>query len=301
MARRARAFLAVVGGRYAIFYLFVLPFATATTLFGVWPIAESMRVAFVDSFTALAGNPRYVGFTNFRNVLTAPEFYDSLWRTLLYTGLAVPINVVLALALGLLLSHPALGRGRTLFKLAVFLPVVCPEAASYIVLKAMFQQDYGVVNHVLLRLGLPKYAGLTTPATAFATLLVIETWSHVGLYTVIFLTNIQLLDRNLEEAAALDGARRAQALRLVVLPQLRPAVVVNTLYALIEFLKTFSVVYIVSRGGPNFATNFISYYAWTKFSTAQYGEATAVATILFAIVLMVSAAGYALAARGDHR
>ena len=75
----------------------------------------------------------------------------------------------------------------------------------------------------------------------------------------------------------------------------------TAVYALIEFLKTFTVVYLVSRGGPRFTTNFVSYYAWMKFSSAQYGEATAIATVLFAIVFVISGAAYWLMTRGDYR
>jgi ABC-type sugar transport system permease subunit len=276
----------------AIFYVLIAPFALTTALFGIWPIVESIRVAFTENYTALSPHPTYVGLSNFASVLAAPTFHNSLWRTLLYTAVAVPVNVATALALALLLSHPAIRVGRTLYKLALFLPVVCPEVAGYIVLKTMFNQDFGAVNRILLLIGLPAFPGLTTPGSAFLTLLAIETWNHVGLYTILFLTNLQFLDKGLTEAAAIDGAGRWRTLVHVVAPQLRPAIVVNSLYALIEFLKTFSVVYVVSRGGPNFSTDFISYYAWTRFGAAQYGEATAVATIIFALVCALSALVY---------
>jgi ABC-type sugar transport system permease subunit len=188
-----------------------------------------------------------------------------------------------------------------LCKLAVFLPVVCPEVAGYIVLKTMFNQDFGAVNRILLLLGLPAFPGLTTPWSAFATLLAIETWNHVGLYTVLFLANLQMLDKALEEAALVDGAGRWQRFRHVVVPQLRPALVVNGVYALIEFLKTFSVVYLVSRGGPAFSTEFVSYFAWNRFAAAQYGEATAIATILFALVFVLSGIAYRFVGPGARR
>jgi multiple sugar transport system permease protein len=282
-------------------YIFIAPFAVSTALLGIWPIVESIRIAFMESYSALSNTPRYVGFANFRSILLSPDFLDSLWRTLLYTSLAVPINVAIALALALLLSHPALRRGQTIFKLAVFLPVVCPEAASFIVLKSMFHQDYGVINYSLRSLSLPTFGGLTTPLTAFITLLSIETWDHVGLYTLIFLTNLQLLDKSLEEAAAIDGANRRQAFFNIVIPQLRPAIAVNAIYALIEFLKTFTVIYIVSRGGPQFSTTFLSYYAWMKFGSGQYGEATAVATLLFVLVFVITGAAYWFMNRSDYR
>jgi len=287
--------------RDAVFYLFLAPFALTIALFGIWPIVESVRVAFTQGYTGLSPEPVYNGFAKFASVLQTSSFRNSLWRTLLYTLAAVPLNLAVALALALLLAHPALKRGRVFFKLAIFLPVVCPEVAGYIVLKTMFNQDFGAVNRILLLLGLPAFPGLTTPWSAFATLLAIETWNHVGLYTVLFLANLQMLDKALEEAALVDGAGRWQRFRHVVVPQLRPALVVNGVYALIEFLKTFSVVYLVSRGGPAFSTEFVSYFAWNRFAAAQYGEATAIATILFALVFVLSGIAYRFVGPGARR
>lgn len=282
-------------------YLFILPFAALTILFGIWPIAQSIQVAFTDSYTALSDQPRYVGLENFRAIFADRLFHASLKATVLYTLASVVLNVGLALALALLLAHPLLKRGRTLFKLAIFLPVITPDIASFIVWKWMFNQDFGVVNAVLLSLGMPPFAGVTAPSSAFVTLLIVELWHHVGLYTIIFLTNLQLLDPALDDAAAIDGVNRWQRLRYVTIPQLRPAIAVNTVYALIEFLKTFTVIVVITKGGPNFATNFVSYYAYVKFDAAQYGEATAMATVLFVVVFVIAAGTYWFMERGDQR
>ncbi len=268
--------------------LFVLPFALLTLLFGLWPIAEGMRIAFVDSTTALSDAPHYVGFANFRTILTDPAFLSSLWRTLLFTAVSVVVNVVLALALALMLAHPGLRRGRLLFKLAVFLPTITPDVAGYIVWKWAFNEDFGVVNHALAGLGLPEFGGVTHPGSAFLTLVIVEIWCHVGLYALIFLTNLQLLDRGIEEAAAIDGANRLQRFLHVVLPQLQPAITINAVYALIEFLKTFTVVFVITKGGPNFSTDYLSYFAYQQFNTGAYGDAAAVATLLFVIVLVIA-------------
>lgn len=284
-----------------ILYVFILPFALLSIVFGVWPIAQSIYLAFTESYTALSDKPVFVGLDNFHTILTDAMFLSSLWLTLLYTIVSVVLNVGVALGLALLLSHPILERGRTLFKLAIFMPVITPEVAGFIVWKWMFNQDFGVVNAVFLDLGLPPFGGMTTPVSAFITLVIVELWHHVGLYTLIFLTNLQLLDRSLSESAQVDGASRWQHFRHVVLPQLRPALAVNTIYALIEFLKTFTVVMIMSKGGPNFATNFVSYYAYTRFDSAQYGEATAMATVLFAAVALLTLGALHFVNRSDYR
>src|SRR5580692_2353654 len=135
--------------RYHALYLFLGPFAVLTALFGLWPIAESIRVAFADSQTALSDQPIYVGLENFRTIFADPALLSSIWRTASFTAVSVLLNVSLALALAMLLSHRLLERGRTLFKLAIFLPVITPDAASFIVWKWMFNQNFGVVNHLL--------------------------------------------------------------------------------------------------------------------------------------------------------
>lgn len=282
-------------------YLFLLPFAVLSIVFGVWPIAQSLYVAFTESYTALSPNPKFVGFENFQTILSDPMFLSSMWRTVAFTALSVVLNLAVAMGLALLLAHPLLSAGRTWFKLAIFLPVITPDVAGYIVWKWMFNQDFGVVNAVLLNLGLPTFSGVTQPGSAFLTLLTVEMWCHVGLYTLIFLTNLQLLDRSLSESAEIDGASAWQRFRYVTLPQLRPAIAINGVYALIEFLKTFTIVVVITRGGPNFSTNFVSYYAYTKFDSAQYGEATAMATVLFVAVAVCAVGLLWFINRGDYR
>src|SRR5665213_1243152 len=103
--------------RNSTLYLFLGPFAILTAVFGLWPIAESIRVAFADSQTALSDQPVYVGLENFRAIFADPAFLSSIWRTAAFTIISVVLNVALALALALLLSHRLLERGRTLFML----------------------------------------------------------------------------------------------------------------------------------------------------------------------------------------
>jgi ABC-type sugar transport system permease subunit len=297
--RGSLASSAVTAWRHRALYLFVAPFALITCLFGLWPVVMSVIVAFRDSYTALGDTPAYVGLDNFRHVLSDETFRSSLWATLLFTGISVPLNVALALALALFLSLKRLARGMPLFVFALLLPVVTPEIASFVVWKWMFDQSFGAVNAALVGLGLPPFAGITRPVPAFLSLLLVELWHHIGFFALIFLSNISLLDPALSEAARMDGAGAWARFWNVTLPQLRPAIVINMVYATIEFLKTFTAVVVITKGGPNFATNFVSYYAYTRFSAGEYGESTAMATLLFAIVLAVTALLYRLSARAN--
>ncbi|MEO1105009.1 MAG: sugar ABC transporter permease, partial [Pseudomonadota bacterium] len=230
--------------------------------------------------------------------LTDPIFLDSLWRTLVYTFFAVVVNVSFALLYAVILNSKAIGWGRTFFKVAMFLPVVTPDLAGYVVWRWLYDQSFGAVNAALALVGLPAFGGIASVDTATVAILIAELWHHVGFYTVIFLANLAIVDRSLEEAARVDGASRWEVFRYVTLPQLRPALLINGVYAIIEFLKTFTVVVIITKGGPNGTTNFVSYYAYQLFEQGRYGEATAMATVLFAIVAIVALTAYRL---GDKR
>ncbi len=271
-----------------LFWLFALPFAALTAVFGVWPILLSLQVSFTASATALRPDPEYVGWANYAAVFADPVFLASLWRTLLYTFLAVISTIVLALGYALLLHSPLIGPGRTFFKVAIFLPVVTPDVAGYVVWRWLYDQSFGALNVALKLLGLPTFGGLASVDTVLGAVLVAELWHHVGFYVVIFLANLALLDRGQSEAADIDGANAWQKFWHVVLPQLRPALLVNSVYALIQYLKTFTVVAVMTKGGPNESTNFVSYYAYQLFDQGRYGEATAMASVLFALVILLA-------------
>jgi ABC-type sugar transport system permease subunit len=280
------------------FLLFALPFAALTGIFGLWPIVLSIQVSFTSSATALKSAPTFVGLQNYATILADPQFLESLWLTLIFAALAVLANVGFALSYALLLNSKLITRGRTLAKLLLFLPVVTPDVAGYVVWRWLYDQSFGAVNAALALLHLPAFGGVASGGTAMLAVLIAELWHHAGFYVVIFLANLAICERALDEAADIDGARTWQKLLFVTLPQLQPAIVINTVYALIQFLKTFSAIVIMTKGGPNGATNFLSYYAYQFFDQARYGEATAMATILFAIVLLVAMSVYVLGERG---
>jgi ABC-type sugar transport system permease subunit len=284
--------------REGVFYLFALPFAALTILFGLWPILLSIQVSLTASASALKPHPVFIGFANYAAVLADPVFLASLWRTLLYTVLAVAANVGFALAYAMLLDSKLIGRGKTFLKLAVFLPVVTPDIAGYVVWRWLFDQSFGALAAALKLIGLPAFGGIASPATAMIAILLAELWHHAGFYVLIFLANLAVCDKALSEAADIDGANRWQKFVSVILPQLRPAITINLVYAIIQFLKTFSVVVVMTKGGPNDATNFVSYAAWQMFDQGQYGQATAMATVLFGIVILVGLGTYRATDRG---
>ncbi len=282
----------VAASKVWVFYAFALPFALLTIIFGLWPIVLSFSVSLTKSATALRSEPTFVGLENYVRVLSDPIFLRSLGATLIYTVLAVVANLLFALCYAKVLNSTLIGPGKTFFKVAMFLPVVTPDLAGYVVWRWLYDQSFGAVNALLELLGLPAFGGIASVDTAMVAILIAELWHHTGFYILIFLANLAICDKALEEAASIDGASLWQRKLFVVLPQLRPAIVINGVYALIQYLKTFTVVVVMTKGGPNGATNFVSYYAYSLFDQGRYGEATAMATILFVIVALVGIIAY---------
>ena len=292
-----QAHLAITPQQRLIFLAYVAPFAVLTLLFGLWPILLSLKVSLTASASALKPDAVFVGFANYRAVFADPLFLDSLKRTLIYTALAVVLNVGFALGYALLLNSPLIDKGKTVFKIAIFLPVVTPDLAGYVVWRFLYDRSFGAINALATALDLPLFGGLSSPNTVTLALLIAELWRHAGFYVIIFLANLALCDKALVEAASLDGANRWQIFRHELIPQLRPAILINGIYALIQFLKTFTVIVVMTKGGPADLTNFVSYYAYQLFDQGRYGEATAMGSILFACVVAAALAAYALGNR----
>ena len=292
-----QAHLAITPQQRLIFLAYVAPFAVLTLLFGLWPILLSLKVSLTASASALKPDAVFVGFAKYRAVFADPLFLDSLKRTLIYTALAVVLNVGFALGYALLLNSPLIDKGKTVFKIAIFLPVVTPDLAGYVVWRFLYDRSFGAINALATALDLPLFGGLSSPNTVTLALLIAELWRHAGFYVIIFLANLALCDKALVEAASLDGANRWQIFRHVLIPQLRPAILINGIYALIQFLKTFTVIVVMTKGGPADLTNFVSYYAYQLFDQGRYGEATAMGSILFACVVAAALAAYALGNR----
>lgn len=230
-----------------LLWLFVLPFAALTAVFGVWPIVLSVQTSFTASASALKPSPTWVGLANYASIFADPVFLASLWRTLLYTLLAVISTLSLALLYALLLNSVSIGRGRTFFKLAVFLPVVTPDIAGYVVWRWLYDQSIGAINVALGVLHLPAFGGLASTSTVLPALLVAESWHHLGFYVFIFLANLALCDKGQIEAATMDGANEAQILFSVVLPLAMPVVATASIITFLLNWAQWLPVLVVSR------------------------------------------------------
>jgi len=284
--------------KYWLLYIFISIFAGISVVFGIYPMISSIYYSFFKGSTILTSRD-FIGLSNYLSLIHDEYFWKSFRITVIFTTISVPVNIVAALLLSALLNYRGIKFGRVFFKLAIFIPYITPDVVGAVVWKQVFNTN-GAMNSLLTIIRLSPINWLTSPGSAIGVLAFVELWKHVGLYTIIFLTNYQLIDKTLYEAATIDGASTFQAYRFITIPSLRPALTLNGTYAIIQFLKTFTVARIITFGGPNYSTNFLSYYAYSKYERMNFGSATAIATFLFFFILLVTFAGKSLATRRER-
>ena len=240
-----------------------------------------------------------LGLENFRYIFTDPVFLGSLKTTLVYSLIVNPLQIGIALALALLMNAavPLIGFWRTL----VLLPVAIPQSVSAVVWGVALRPD-GLVNAVLVWLGLEPQRFLTSPDQALASIILIVSWIGVGYWMTFLLAGLQDIPKSLYEAVTIDGANRWQAFRFVTLPQLRrPLTFVLVANTVANFL-VFAPVAILTAGGPQGSTNLIMNEIYTQaFVINDPGSAAASTVVLISVVLVVVIVQFRLMSRPEDR
>lgn len=235
--------------------------------------------------------PRFVGLDNFERLLYEDSFEQALTNTLKLLGLVVPAEVLLALGVAMLLNLPLHGRGvlRTIY----FLPVVTSTVAASVVWTGIFQPRYGVLSQVLEPFGLGETKWLVEPGLVLIPIAVVAVWQRLGFDMVIFLAGLQTIPGVLYEAALIDGAGRWQRFRHVTLPMLSPTTFLVIVLAVINSFQIFDQVYVMTLrtvpGGVGGSATTLTYYLYRRaFTNSEFGYASAVALVLFGIILLVT-------------
>lgn len=262
-------------------YAFFAPFLLLFCAFTVWPLIQSLVLAFSQTF----GPKRsaFVGFGNFAFLLRDPLFWQALRNTVLYTAGSVFIQLPLSLGLALLLNRPGL-RGRAVFRLIFFAPSLVGLVFVATVFALLFQSRTGLVNaglHSLFSTWDPEFAWLDRHV--MLSLIVASVWLYAGFNMIYFLAALQNVSRELVEAASLDGAGPWARFRHVVLPEIRPVSGFVLLLALIGSFQAFELPWVLlnnSAGPDNRGLTIVMYLYQTGFLTGDLGYASAIGWVL---------------------
>jgi multiple sugar transport system permease protein len=261
-------------------YLFLSPWIIGLIVFSLGPILLSLYFSFTN-FNLLQ-SPQWVGFKNYQNIFTNdPLFYTSLRVTFSYLLMAVPIKLAVALGIAMLLARNI--RGIGIYRAIYYIPSLIGTSVAVAYLWQQIFGENGLVNKVLLLIGIHGPAWIDSPSTALFTLSLLQAWSF-GSSMLIFLAGLKAIPESLYEAATIDGANRWQQFVRVTIPLLSPVVFFNLIMTIINSFTQFTQGFIVTDGGPINSTLFYALYLYNKFSFFKMGYASALAWILLIII-----------------
>lgn len=265
-------------------YLLVAPALLATGVFFLVPMALS----FVWSFTKYNGltPPRWVGTSNYTDLLADPAFLHACSNTATYAAITMTFGPMLGLGSALLLNNQI--KGRAFFRAVYFLPVTTSLVVVATIWK-MLLNDQGLLNRVLSVLGLPTHDWLSDPSTSLLSVSVASIWQGFGFETVVFLAALQLVPRELHEAASVDGAGAVRRFWHITLPALRPTLIFVFVIGLIGAFQVFDQVFVMTQGGPISSTSTVVYYLVLRFRALDLGHASAAAYLLVVVLAAASA------------
>jgi trehalose/maltose transport system permease protein len=276
----------------------VAPALLLVLVTAIVPLSRTVWLSFTDAHLAEPGGQSFIGFDNYRLLLTDPEFGSAVVTTLHFTGTSVLLEILFGLGLALLLHQRYRGRGW--MRAAALVPWAIPTVVSAQLWKFMLNDVYGVVNDFLVRLHLIEepVAWLATPGLALASVILVDVWKTTPFIALLILGALQAIPEELYEAARIDGAGAVRRFRHVTLPHVAPILLVAVLFRTLDALRIFDTIYVLTLGA--FGTESMATYnrrLLVDFMDLGYGAACSV--VIFVIVGVVSAAYLGLFARRE--
>ncbi|MBB6731462.1 carbohydrate ABC transporter permease [Cohnella zeiphila] len=267
-------------------FFFLLPSMVILILFVFWPILNSLWLSF-HHWSLLDATHPYVGLDNYRKLVHDGRFWNAADKTLYFTLGSVPLGIVLSLGLALLANEPLRGMGA--FKAVYFLPVLTSFAIISIIWSFLLDPDIGLLSYWFKELGLPSNDWLRSTTWAMPAVIMVAIWKNVGFNMVILLAGLQSISPSLYEAARMDGAGPLQRFWRITLPSLRQTLLFVVIISVIGSFQVFDQVYVMTRGGPLNSTETIVYYIYHQgFELLDMGYASAIAWMLFVVVLLIT-------------
>jgi raffinose/stachyose/melibiose transport system permease protein len=273
--------------RWVTIALFLLP---ALALYGLLVIAPVVQAIYYSGFrwNGLGSLDDFVGLENFRRAFSDSVFIGAVRHNGFFIALSLVLQLPFALGVAMLLNERL--RGRALLRVLYFAPFVLSEVVTGVIWTLMLQPR-GLVDSSLARAGLDPliHQWLAEPGVVLWTLFVVISWKYFGFHMILYLAGLQQIPRELEEAAAIDGANRLQTLRYITLPLLGPTIRISAFLSIIGALQLFDLIWVMTGGGPVNSSNTMAVYMidWS-FKRFQFGYASAVAVIMLVISLLIA-------------
>lgn len=281
---------------------FASPALIVIALFFGVPVLTALVLSVTDfDLYALAelSNLRFVGFGNYIDILQTPLFWKSLLNTFYFVGVGVPLSIFVSLGAALLLDSK-LARFKGFFRTALFAPVVTTVVAVAVIWRYLLHTRYGLINYSLGWFGIDPIDWLGDPNWSMPAIILFAVWKNFGYNMIILLAGLQAIPRDLYEAARIDGASFVQQLRFITLPSLRPTLLLVAIITVSGYFQLFAEPYVMTRGDPLQSTVSVLYFMYEEgFKWWSLGRASAIAFLLFLIIVLVTTLLIRIGRRGD--
>ena len=263
----------------------ISPAVALIGLFGLVPVVWAFLISFQHN--DLQTPAQWVGLQNYRQLAHDPVFLQSVRHTVVYTVIFVPVTLVLSLLTAAALNRRI--RGITIYRVAVFVPVVTSTIATGVIFTWLMDPDFGLINAALHAVHLPTFGFFSAPGQALYAVVIMTVWGWVGFGALILLAGLQGIPQDLIEAAQIDGCSRSGAFWRIQVPLLRPVLGFLLVWLTINALQLFDEVYATTKGGPVHSTTVVVYYLYQEaFQFFHAGYAAAIATALFAAIALIT-------------
>lgn len=264
------------------------PGLAALLLIILFPVLWAAWTSLHD-YTLIAPNfDAFLGVENFLKALRDPEFFHANWVTLKFVIAVVVLEFLLGFSVALMLNR--VERFKPVYYAILLCPLLMNPVIVGLIWRMFLHPQLGIVNYLLSLVGIPAVNWLGDTTMAFWTIVMVDIWHQVSFMIVLLLAGLSALPKEPYEAARVDGASAFRCFIHITLPLMRPVIVVTLLIRLIFAIKTYDLIYIMTRGGPGISTDLVSYFIYrTAFVSLNVGEASAMALILLAAILGLTA------------
>jgi trehalose/maltose transport system permease protein len=280
-------------------WLFVAPMVFVLVAVAGWPLGRTIWFAFTDANLSDLAAAQFVGASNFIYLLSDPDWWQAVRNTLVFATISVTIETILGLAIALALNAHFPGRGT--LRAAVLIPWAVPTVVSAQMWSWMFNDVFGIINHILMGLGIidKGIAWTASPDTALAAVIMVDVWKTTPFMALLILAGLQMLPGEIYEAARVDGIHPVRVFLKVTLPLLKPALLVAVIFRALDALRIFDLIYVMT--GNNKVTMSMSVYARQQLVDFQdVGFGSAAATMLFLLIAIFTAVYLTLAKVGKE-
>lgn len=278
-------------------YLFLGPALVAFVVFFAIPAIMGLGLTFFD--WDLVSSPEFVGLKNWQTLLNDKQAAASIRFTLLFVVLSVPLGIIAGLVLAMVVD--GLPRGSAIYRAVFFTPVVSSMLAMSVVWASIFNTDLGLLNYALKLVGIPSVNWLGDPRISPLAVVIMSVWQSSGYVMLIYLAALRGIDDAYYEAAAIDGSSRWQMFRHITLPLLSPATFFVLVTSAISRLQAFEQVYVLTGGGPGYATTTLVYFiVQAAFTNFDAGRAATISLVLFVFIGLVTAIQWIFQKRWVH-